>query len=153
VSRVLAPLELVEPPVTDDFGKGALAAPGASCASEEPMATGPEGWLIVHAGPVSEVIELIGYAREMAELEGLRPRLTLVSPNLPDGLPPDIAHLDVYPAWPLFPSAERIITAAGCNVVRQLARWPRRHRMMPFPRRFDDQYARAARVRARSVIG
>jgi hypothetical protein len=87
----------------------------------------------------------------MAELEGLRPRITLVSPTRPYALPPEVAHLDVYPAWPLFPAAERIITAAGCNIVRQLAHLPERHRMMPFPRRFDDQFTRAARVRADTV--
>jgi hypothetical protein len=127
VSGAVTPLELVEPPVPDS----AVV----------------DGWLIVHSGPEPEIVELVEYAREMAGLEGVRPRLTLVSPSRPDGLPPGVAHLDVYPAWPLFPSAERIITAAGCNVVRQLARWPERHRMMPFPRRFDDQFARAARVR------
>jgi hypothetical protein len=116
----------------------------------EPPAVAPEvaGWLIVHAGPAAEIAELVAYAGEMAELEGVRPRLTLVSPGpRPDVLPPEVAHLDVYPAWPLFGSAERIITAAGCNAVRQLAPWRDRHRMMPFPRRFDDQYARAARLR------
>jgi hypothetical protein len=127
VSGTVTPLELAEPPV--------------------PAGAVMDGWLIVHSGPEPEIVELVEYAREMARLEGVRPRLTLVSPARPYGLPPGVAHLDVYPAWPLFPSAERIITAAGCNVVRQLARWPERHRMMPFPRRFDDQFARAARVR------
>lgn len=127
VSGAVTPLELVEPPA--------------------PESAAVDGWLIVHSGPEPETVELVEYAREMAGLEGVRPRLTLVSPWRPDGLPPGVAHRDVYPAWPLFPSAERIITAAGCNVVRQLARWPERHRMMPFPRRFDDQFARAARVR------
>ena len=121
-------LELLEPP-----------APEAAVAG---------GWLIVHSGPEPEIVELVEYAREMAALEGVRPRLTLVSPARPDGLPPGVAHRDAYPAWPLFSSAERIVSAAGCNIVRQLARWPERHRMMPFPRRFDDQYTRAARVRA-----
>jgi hypothetical protein len=127
VSASVSALELTEPP-----------SPG------NPV----EGWLIVHSGPDPETTELIEYAREMAGLESLRPRLTLVSPSRPHVLPPDVAHLDVYPAWPLFPSAERIITAAGCNIVRQLAHLRERHRMMPFPRRFDDQFARAARVRA-----
>ena len=143
VSAMVAPLELIEPPVGSGTG-----APGAPRGTPTTM---PEGWLIVHAGPVPEVTELIGYAREMADLEGVRPRLALISPHPPDPLPPDLAHLDVYPAWPLFASAERIITAAGCNIVRQLARWPGQHRVLPFPRRFDDQFARAARVRARAV--
>jgi hypothetical protein len=127
VSGAVTPLELAEPPA--------------------PRSAAVDGWLVVHSGPEAEIVELVEYAREMAGLEGVRPRLTLVSPSRPDGLPPGVAHLDVYPAWPLFSSAERIITAAGCNVVRQLARRPERHRMMPFPRRFDDQFARAARVR------
>ncbi len=129
VSSSVAPLDLVEPP---DGG---------------PPPYAPVGWLIVHSGPVEEVTELIGYARELAEMEGVRPRLTLVSQRPPVPLPPDVNLLDAYPASSLFPAAERIITAAGSNAVRQLAPWRERHRMMPFPRRFDDQYARAARVR------
>jgi hypothetical protein len=132
VSGAVTALGLVEPPA--------------------PVAAALEGWLIVHSGPEAEIVELVEYAREMAALEGVRPRLTLVSPSLPDGLPPGVEHLDVYPAWPLFPSASRVVTAAGCNVVRQLARWPERHRMMPFPRRFDDQFARAARVRGYTSV-
>jgi hypothetical protein len=148
VSSSLTSLDLLEPPVAD----GGVSNPGTCAVAGRPgSAIGPGGWLIVHAGPASEVTELIWYARELATVEGVRPRLTLVSPRRPDGLPADVAHLDVYPAWPLFPSAARIITAAGCNVVRQLAPWRDRHRMMPFPRRFDDQYARAARARAATV--
>ncbi len=133
VSPSLAPLDLVEPP-----------------AGDLPPAV-PEGWLIVHSGPEAEVTELIAYAREIAEMEGVRPRLTLVTPCPPVPVPPDVRHLDIYPAWPLFSGVERIVTAAGSNAVRQLAPWRERHRMMPFPRRFDDQYARAARVRAEAV--
>ncbi|MGI5229005.1 hypothetical protein [Actinoallomurus sp. CA-142502] len=133
VSAALAPLELAEPPV---------AAPSPAR---------PGGWLVVHSGPPGETAELVAYARETAALEGVRPRLTLVSPSRPATLPYDVAHLDVYPAWPLFAGAERIVTAAGFNAVRQAAPWAGRHRMMPFPRRFDDQFARAARVRGGRV--
>lgn len=129
VSAALAPLELAEPPAA-------------------PPAAPPGGWLVVHSGPPGETAELVAYARETAALEGVRPRFTLVSPSRPATLPDDVAHLDVYPAWPLFAGAERIVTAAGCNAVRQAAPWADRHRMMPFPRRFDDQFARAARARA-----
>jgi hypothetical protein len=128
VSSAVAPLTLVDPP-------------------EPAVPVEPGGWLIVHSGPVAEISELIAYALDVAALEGARPGFTLVSPLRPEVLPPGMAHRDVYPAWPLFAGAERIITAAGCNAVRQLARWPERHRMLPFPRRFDDQYARAARAR------
>jgi hypothetical protein len=130
VSSALAPLELADPPA---------AAPSPAR---------PVGWLVVHSGPPAETAELVAYARETAALEGAWPRFTLVSPSRPATLPDDVAHLDVYPAWPLFAGAERIVTAAGCNAVRQAAPWADRHRMVPFPRRFDDQFARAARVRA-----
>ncbi|MCO5994100.1 hypothetical protein [Actinoallomurus rhizosphaericola] len=131
VSSAVAPLTLADPPEP-----------------EPAVAVAPGGWLIVHSGPPAEVAELVAYALDVAAIEGTRPGFTLVSPSRPDVLPPGVAHHDAYPAWPLFARADRVVTAAGCNAVRQLARWPERHRMLPFPRRFDDQYARAARARA-----
>lgn len=125
-SRALADLTLVDPlaAATSDVG-------GA--------------WLIVHAGPADEVRELVAYARELASIEGVRPRFVLVSPFLPDGL--DVSHLDTWPAWPLYARAGRIVTAAGFNAVRQLRPWRVKHRMLPFPRRFDNQFRRAALAR------
>jgi hypothetical protein len=123
-SGVMAPLDLVDPP-----GDGPALDDGA--------------WLVVHSGPAAEVAELVGYAGETAALEGVRPRLVLVSPVAHPG----VDRLDLYPAWPLFAGAARIVTAAGCNVVRQAAPWRDRHRMVPFPRLFDDQFTRAARAR------
>jgi hypothetical protein len=128
VSVRVDPLELEDPPAT------APALPG--------------DWLIVHSGPPEEIMELVAYARESAALEGADPRLVLVSPAAPPELPADVAHLDVYPVWPLFASAERIVSAAGFNVVRQAAPYRDKHRMVPFPRRFDDQFTRAARRRS-----
>lgn len=121
----VAPLELVDP------------APAAGAGLDE------GAWLVVHSGPAGEVAELVGYATQAAELEGVRPRLVLVSPVAHPG----VDRLDLYPAWPLFAHAARIVTAAGCNVVRQAAPWRDRHRMVPFPRLFDDQFTRAARAR------
>jgi hypothetical protein len=128
VSDVVAPLVLDDPP----------SAP-----------LDVDGWVIVHSGPDAETLELLAYARDMAAMEGADPPLTLVSPHRPDGLPDGVAHLDVYPAGPPGPGVERIVTAAGFNSVRQFAPWRDRHRMLPFPRSLDDQFARAARARAR----
>ncbi|WP_329519385.1 hypothetical protein [Spirillospora sp. NBC_01491] len=128
--------DLTDPP--PDAPDGAADAPDG----------GPGGWLIVHAGPDAEILELAAYAQDMAALEGVRPRLTLVAPRRPAGLPGGIAHLDRYPAWPLAARAERIVTAAGFNAVRQFAPWRDRHRMLPFPRSLDDQFRRAARARS-----
>jgi hypothetical protein len=125
ISADVAPLELVDPP-----------AP--------PSRVAEGAWLIPHAGPASEIAELIAYARECAILENRDPRLLVASPHPPPG---DIEHLDVYPVWPLFAGAERVISAAGFNVVRQMRRWRAKHRMLPFPRRWDDQFTRAARAR------
>jgi hypothetical protein len=104
-------------------------------------------WLIVHSGPSPEIQELIGYARDCAAAEGVHPRLILVSTGRPPDLPVDVSHVDAYPAWPLFAAAGRVVTAAGFNAVRQMAPWRSKHLMLPFPRRWDDQYIRAARAR------
>ncbi|GAA4241476.1 hypothetical protein GCM10022254_70440 [Actinomadura meridiana] len=127
VSAELSPLVLVDPPA-------------------EPIDV--DGWLIVHSGPDAETRELVAYARDMASIEGVHPPMTLVSPRRPDGLPPEAAHLDAYPACAPGPNVERIVTAAGFNAVRQFAPWRDIHRLMPFPRSLDDQFTRAARARA-----
>jgi hypothetical protein len=122
-------------------GSAAMAPPGG-------LAAVSGDWLIVHAGPADEVMELVAYARETAALEGAAPRFVLVSPTAPPGLPADVAHLDARPAWPLFAGAARIVSAAGFNTVRQAAPYREKHRMLPFPRRYDDQFARAVAARA-----
>jgi len=137
VSDRIAPLSLRDPP-----GPPPMTAPW-----NPPSVTAAGDWLIVHSGPPEEILELVAYARESAALEGLSPRLVLVSPAAPPGLPAEVAHLSVYPAWPLFATAGRIVSAAGFNVVRQAAPYRHKHRMVPFPRRFDDQFTRAARGR------
>ncbi|GIF15775.1 hypothetical protein [Actinoplanes teichomyceticus] len=127
--------------------------------TDPPAGVGPDGgvahgaWLILHSGPDAEIDELIGYARECAALEGERPRLVLAAPRRPCGLPDDVGHLATYPAWPLFERAARIVTAAGFNAVRQAAPWRAKHRMLPFPRRWDDQFTRAARARREVALG
>ncbi|GIE88988.1 hypothetical protein [Actinoplanes regularis] len=133
-SAALAPLSLIDP------------------APPEPAGIADGTWLIPHAGPATEIEELVSYARECAALEGRRPPLVLASPHRPPGLPADVEHLDVYPVWPLFASAERVVSAAGFNVVRQMRPWRAKHRMLPFPRRWDDQFTRAARAR-REITG
>jgi hypothetical protein len=45
------------------------------------------------------------------------------------------------------PRASRIVTACGFNVMRQTEPYRDRHTFLPFPRRYDDQFTRAARRR------
>jgi hypothetical protein len=104
-------------------------------------------WLVVHSGPEEEIMELIAYAGELAVMEKCEPSIVLVAPSTPADLPAAIRHLDLYPATPLFPFADRIITACGFNAMRQTEPWRVKHRFMPFARRYDDQFMRAARGR------
>ncbi|WP_433788959.1 hypothetical protein [Actinoplanes sp. CA-252034] len=131
----------------------ASLGPAAPLTLGDPPSAAPRGvsegsWLVVHSGAWPEIQELLGYARDCAAAEGVRPRLVLVSPRRPGELPADVEHVDAYPAWPLFAAAARVVTAAGFNAVRQMSRWRAKHLMLPFPRRFDDQFARAAAARA-----
>ncbi|GAA1640515.1 hypothetical protein [Actinoplanes couchii] len=130
LTGAIAPLTLVDPP--------APALP----------ALPPGSWLVLHSGPASEINDLLSYARDCAAAENAHPRLILVSPQPPPGLPADVEHVDAYPARSLFASADRIVTAAGFNAVRQTGPWRAKHLMLPFPRRWDDQFARAALARA-----
>jgi methylmalonyl-CoA mutase cobalamin-binding subunit len=105
-------------------------------------------WLVVHAGPEAEVAELVAHARERMALEGADARLVVIAPARPPELPADALWLDAHPAAPYFAAAERIVTAAGFNAMRETAPHAARHHPVPFPRPLDDQYARAARAAA-----
>ncbi|WP_395111167.1 hypothetical protein [Actinomadura sp. SCN-SB] len=130
-----------------------LAAPPGVGPSDVP----PDAWVIVHSGPEEEIAELAGYAADVAALEGADPGFVLVCPGAhrPDPLPAGLTHLDRYPVR--LPPPEvftgMVFTAAGFNAVRGLAPWRAmgRHRMLPFPRTFDDQFTRAARARHHAV--
>jgi hypothetical protein len=94
----------------------------------EPLADEPH-WLVVHSGPQSEMDTLIARASGA-------PKLIVVSP---------LAH-DVYPVEPHLAHAERIVSGAGFNIVHEAAPYRARHVIHPFPRRLDDQFARAESV-------
>ncbi len=143
LSDEVLPLTLSDPPAPSQTGQ----EPTSIDEERRPM------WLVVHSGPAAEVAELLSYAAEQARMEGVDPRLVRIAPR-----PPFLAHapgpekdphlisLDVYPAEPLFRRADRIITGCGFNTMRQAAPFALRHRYLPFPRRFDDQYLRAAQA-------
>ena len=103
-----------------------------SVAEVEPVEE-DDSWLVVHSGPDDEVRELVAFAREL----GKPKRLDVVSGG------------DVWPASSLFPAAAKIITAAGFNVMLETEQWRAKHVIVPFTRRFDDQFVRAARRKRR----
>jgi len=105
-------------------------------------------WLVLHSGPAHEVAQLLAYADEMRRIEGHVVAIVLTSRQPPLDLPDGCMSIDAYPAAALIEHAERIISAAGFNVLRDTARVRDRQRILPFPRRFDDQFERARRVRS-----
>lgn len=104
---------------------------------EETPAADGDYWLIVHSGPADEVRELIDYALE------LDPPRVLVATRAEVELPLNFERIDT----PAYAGAARIISAAGFNVMLETERWRGKHLVVPFPRRFDDQFRRAARRR------
>jgi hypothetical protein len=97
--------------------------------------------LVVHSGPEHEVRELIAYAEELQRIENDDSEIVVVSQC---GI-----GLDIVPASSLFAGAKRIVSAAGFNVMLETEPYRDKHHVVPMPRRFDDQFARAARRRRR----
>ena len=100
--------------------------------------------LIVHSQPQAEVDALCVHAAEYAERERIHPHLLLISPLPPPApLQGRIRWLPSAEARAFFALAERIFSAAGFNTMQQLKGWQGRHEVLPFFRRFDDQFWRA----------
>ncbi|HET6148924.1 MAG TPA: hypothetical protein VFH68_15410 [Polyangia bacterium] len=138
ISGELLPLELRDP-----------APDASSVAGAADLARGLPArfWLVVHSGPRQEVAELVAYARDLQRLEGDRAPIVVANPQRAP-LGDDLLALDLHPATPLFARAARVVSACGFNVMRQMAPYRERHRVLPLPRRYDDQFTRAARWRA-----
>lgn len=81
--------------------------------------------LIVHSGPAEELAVLIALAQ---------PPYAVISPW---------SNVEYYPATNLYSRADCIITGAGYNSMADLLAHRARHTAVPFPRRYDDQHARA----------
>jgi hypothetical protein len=101
-------------------------------------------WLIVHSGPEDEVRELVAYAEELCRIENEPPRRILVATRCDLELPGGYERIDAYPVDHLYPHAAKIISAAGFNVMLETAPWRDKHHVLPFARKFDDQFFRAA---------
>jgi len=101
-------------------------------------------WLVVHSEPQAEVEELLAYAQDQAELEGLKANLCLISPIKQINLDIPFQHFDLYPSYPYWENAGRIFTACGFNSMMQAAPYREKHHFLPFLRRFDNQFLRAS---------
>lgn len=113
------------------------------CADVEPVAIAQPYRIVIHSGPADEVRELIAYAEEMKRLDGSTARIVVATDCATDGA----ERVAIDPPSALFAGAERIVSAAGFNVMLETEAWREKHDVVPFGRRFDDQFARAARRR------
>jgi hypothetical protein len=104
-------------------------------------------WLVVHSGPAAEVEALLAYATELRAREDDRVELWVLTPQSLARLPAQTFVQDVYPAQRHFAAADRIISAAGFNIMRQCAPYRAKHTVLPMPRRYDDQFERTVQSR------
>lgn len=101
--------------------------------------------LVVHSGPEHEVRQLINRAEQsiQAAASGV---LAVINPLLAGRGEPYC--YDYFPASLLYPESHRIYTGAGYNAVAEGQRFSDRHRLIPFERRYDDQFWRAGCINA-----
>jgi predicted glycosyltransferase len=95
-------------------------------------------WLVAHSGDDHEVQHLTGYARELLEIAGIDA--------------PIVVARRTFPLAPLLARAARIVSAAGFNIMLETEAWRHKHHVVPLPRRFDDQFTRAARRRKLAAL-
>ena len=102
--------------------------------------------VVVHSGPAAEVEELVAYALQLG------PEPVLVATLCDFDLLPGVDRLQTDRPFDYFEGAVRLVSGAGFNVMLETEPWRHKHHALPFPRRFDDQYLRAARRRKRAAV-
>ncbi len=101
-------------------------------------------WLIVHSEPESELLVLLNYAKDLAMIEKTDPFFLIISQcNLPTKNVNEMV-IDYYPAYSIFQFVDKIFTASGFNSMSQTNTFREKHYFIPFQRRYDDQFLRAA---------
>lgn len=104
-------------------------------------------WAVVHSEPPEETEALLGYARDKAALTQIDP-VYLLCCRQPFTSEDEVHAVALFPAYGLFPHVDRIITAAGFNLIQQTHAYQDKHWCMPFPRRYDDQFLRFKKRKA-----
>lgn len=116
-----------------------------------PPQTLPDGrafWLVAHSGPRQEVSELIDYAMEQRRIEAADVAIAVASFDPPSPLPEGCIPIAAAPLAGWYVPAQRIFGAAGFNFVNETERFRSKRVLLPFPRRYDDQFERARRNRS-----
>ena len=109
-------------------------------------------WGIVHSGVVSEVEALLSYAQQTASMENREVQRILISPEKPERLSHGVLWKSYFPANKLYPFFNRIFTGCGFNAMHETIPFRKKHRWIPFERRFDNQFWRAAYHKRKSTI-
>ncbi len=99
-------------------------------------------WVITHTSKQDEIDALIAQAMDWADIENVSPKLLVIS-DLVIQDNNGIRFVKHYPACDVFPLADKIFTGCGFNSMYQLAKFREKHIFIPFPRKYDDQFARA----------
>jgi len=101
-------------------------------------------WLVDHSGSLEELESLLEYQRELARLEQFEGQTFIHSIETGLSLLPHEALSEFLFTPLLYPFASRIFTACGFHAMREAQQFPEKHSFVPFERKFDDQFIRAA---------
>lgn len=102
-------------------------------------------WLIVHSENQAEIQALYDYAQDIARYEKTDAHFILITAAAAFDVGRAVSWLKHSAAYAFFPQADKIFTAAGFNLMQQLRDFRPKHHILPFPRRFDNQFLRLKR--------
>ncbi len=106
--------------------------------SEKPL------WLVVHMHSREEVEYLLHYAQDVAMQQNQNPFFLVLSDQT---IP--VEHgmcMTYFPAVDWFPYADRIFVGGGFNIVQQIKPFLEKSKLIPFPRKYDDQVWRISNM-------
>jgi len=103
-------------------------------------------WLVVHTSDQKELELLWQHAQDIALVEQIAPQWVILS-DQKLSLPNTVWILENENPQEWVPYANKIFSAAGFNTVQQLMPFASKSVLLPFQRRFDDQFWRARRFK------
>ena len=113
--------------------------------------TDAEHAVICHTGSDEELLELCSFAQEIISFKKLKTlKLFLISPHQPKGMPDQITWCSTSMARKYFGYAKFIFSACGFNMMNECEIYREKHYFLPFKRKFDDQFFRAAQYRRKN---
>lgn len=121
-----------------------LIYPSQNISFSHPIFKSPKPiWIIVHTTHAEELAILVDHAQDIAGIEKVDPQLVVLS-DQEISLPDSAIWLHNQNPMDWYSRADKIFSAAGFNTWHQLKPWKQKHIVIPFKRRFDDQFWRAS---------